>query len=244
MKLIIFLITHWYLGLFIQSVFLHRYAAHKNFTLNKFWERFFFVINFLVFGSSYMSPNAFGILHKTHHAYADTAEDPHSPLNTPGFFKNILQTRNNYYDIFIGKNKLKYYLEGDYPQWNKFDQFAHNWMVRIAWAFVYVFIYSFLVTAWWQYLFLPITIALGALQGGIVNWCGHKFGYRNYNTPDHSRNILPIDLIFMGEAYHNNHHKHPHKLNHAVKWFEFDPTYYCLRLLDFVGIIKIKKRTL
>ncbi|CAA9301254.1 MAG: Fatty acid desaturase; Delta-9 fatty acid desaturase, partial [uncultured Cytophagales bacterium] len=35
--IIAFFIAHWYLSLFCQTFFLHRYSAHKMFTMNKFW---------------------------------------------------------------------------------------------------------------------------------------------------------------------------------------------------------------
>ncbi|MCS6833869.1 MAG: acyl-CoA desaturase, partial [Flammeovirgaceae bacterium] len=43
MAVLIFLVTHWYLSLFSQTFFLHRYAAHALFKMNKFWERFFYL---------------------------------------------------------------------------------------------------------------------------------------------------------------------------------------------------------
>ena len=43
MIIFVFLILHWYLSLFGQTFFLHRYSAHKMFTMNKFWEKFFYI---------------------------------------------------------------------------------------------------------------------------------------------------------------------------------------------------------
>jgi len=50
--------------------------------------------------------------------------------------------------------------------------------------------------------------------------------------------------LFWGESYHNNHHKHPWKLNHAYNWYEFDLGYYFIRLLSTLRIVRIKKRAL
>ncbi|MFN7793515.1 MAG: acyl-CoA desaturase, partial [Cyclobacteriaceae bacterium] len=41
---LIFFVAHWYLSLFFQTFFLHRYASHKAFTMNKFTEKVFFVL--------------------------------------------------------------------------------------------------------------------------------------------------------------------------------------------------------
>ncbi|MEN9522985.1 MAG: hypothetical protein RL065_1362, partial [Bacteroidota bacterium] len=43
--IIIFFIAHWYLSLFTQSFFHHRYSAHGMFTMNKGWEKFFIVLS-------------------------------------------------------------------------------------------------------------------------------------------------------------------------------------------------------
>ena len=45
----------------------------------------------------------------------------------------------------------------------------------------------------------------GAVNGAIVNWCGHKYGYQLDNH-DHSKS-LPLDFLLMGELMKNNHHK-------------------------------------
>jgi len=88
---------------------------------------------------------------------------------------------------------------------------------------------------------LPFTIAIGSVQGAAVNWWAHKFGYENYKLDNTSKNILPVDVLFWGEAYHNNHHKNPSRPNNAVKWFEFDSAYFVMRVMHKLHIIRIKK---
>ena len=43
MAIAVFFLGHWFLSLFSQTFFLHRYVAHKMFTMSKFWERFFYI---------------------------------------------------------------------------------------------------------------------------------------------------------------------------------------------------------
>ena len=83
---------------------------------------------------------------------------------------------------------------------------------------------------------------MGPIQGAVVNWCGHKYGYSNYDNEDHSKNSLPLDFLMLGELFQNNHHKHPNSPNFAKKWFEFDPSYPVIRFLNAVGIIKLRKQ--
>jgi stearoyl-CoA desaturase (delta-9 desaturase) len=91
----------------------------------------------------------------------------------------------------------------------------------------------------WWFLLLPIHFIMGPLQGAIVNWCGHKYGYSNYENGDHSKNSTPFGVLLMGELFQNNHHYDKDNANFARKWFEFDSTYVIMRGLNKLGIIKL-----
>ena len=60
---------------------------------------------------------------------------------------------------------------------------------------------------------------MGPLHGAIVNWCGHKYGYANFDNQDKSKNTTPVDFLMLGELFQNNHHKFPNSPNFAKKWF-------------------------
>ena len=81
------LIAHWYLSLFFQTFFLHRYASHKLYTMSLTWEKIFYIFTFITQGSSFLNPAAYAIMHRKHHVYADTLQDPHSPkyIKVPWF---------------------------------------------------------------------------------------------------------------------------------------------------------------
>jgi stearoyl-CoA desaturase (delta-9 desaturase) len=79
------------------------------------------------------------------------------------------------------------------------------------------------------------------LQGGLINWYAHKIGYKNFYIHNSSTNILPFDFIFLGEGHHNNHHKYQSRNNFGKQWFEIDITYNLILVLDYIGIIQMKK---
>lgn len=240
MAIFILLIIQWYTSLFFQSVFHHRYAAHGMFTMSRGWEKIFYVGCFLTQGSSYISAYTYGLMHRMHHAHTDTEHDPHSPHYSTNVFMMMWDTRNVYHGLYSGAIEPDARFTKGLPNWVKFDKLVHNWVMRVTWSIVYIIIFAMLATAWWQFLFLPISFAMGAIQGVSVNWWAHKFGYENYKMSNTSKNILPIDFIFWGEAYHNNHHKHPGKPNNAHKWFEFDFGYAAMKTLHKLGVIKLK----
>lgn len=205
-------------------------------------EKCFFVACFITQGSSYISAYAYGIMHRMHHVYTDTKQDPHSPVNSSNVFKMMWDTKINYNHVFFEEIDIADKYRNNLPRWQAFDKFAHNWITRFAWIAVYVTFWVIFADAWWQWIFLPMTIIIGSLQGAVVNYFSHIVGYRNYEVKNTSTNLLPFfDIFFWGEAYHNNHHKFAGRPNHAIRWFEFDPLYAVMRGMDFVGMIKLKK---
>ena len=69
-----------------------------------------------------------------------------------------------------------------------------------------------------------------------VNSVTHVWGYRNYATPDVSRNNAWIGLIAAGEGWHNNHHADSRSARHGHEWWEFDVTWMIIRLLMLLGL--------
>ena len=241
--IITFFIAHWYLSLFFQTFFLHRYASHKAFTMSKTWEKIFFVLTWIFQGSNYLSAYGYGIMHRMHHAYADTPNDPHSPKYDESLFKMMWKTKTIYSAITSKKMIVDERFTKDVPEWTAFDSFARSWVSRLMWGAIYVAIYWQFATVWWLWLLLPLQFLMSPIHGAIINWFAHKYGYRNFEVGDTSRNFLPVDFLMMGESYHNNHHKHGNRANFGgFRWHEIDPTYQVIKLLNFVRIIKLNNQ--
>jgi len=238
--IILFLIIHHFLALFTQTFFHHRYSAHKMFDMSRSWEKVFFIFSFITQGSSYLSPYAYGILHRMHHAYADTDNDPHSPKYDHNLFAMMWRTKVIYNDIFYEKAELEERFKKGVPTWFSFEKFANNWAVRLSWIVFYTVFYIFFASEWWMYLFLPMHYVMGPLHGAVINWFAHKYGYVNFKLDDTSKNFLPVDFLMLGESYHNNHHKYKGRPNFGIRWFEFDPVYPIIKLFDKLRIIQLK----
>jgi stearoyl-CoA desaturase (delta-9 desaturase) len=111
-----------------------------------------------------------------------------------------------------------------------------------------------------RYLYVPMQIALAVLLfalGGwswvvwgifarlvftyhatwLVNSAAHAFGYRTYRTPDRSVNSWFVALISWGEGWHNNHHAFPFSARHGLRWFEFDPTWWTIKLMAAMKLV-------
>ena len=242
MILVFLFIIHWYVSLFFQTFLNHRYAAHSQFTMSPFWEKTFFLLSWLINGSSYLSPRAYGIMHRMHHAYADTEKDPHSPKYSKNLFTMMWDTRKVYSKVFSAQEPIEERFTKGVPDWPALDRIAENWWVRLLWGALYTVGFIVLHDAWWQFLLLPVVFVMGPTHGAIINWFAHRIGYRNFEVKDTSKNIMPVDIFMMGEGYHNNHHKHPSRANFGHRWHEVDPVYLIMRLFHFLGIIQLKER--
>jgi stearoyl-CoA desaturase (delta-9 desaturase) len=243
MIILIFLLAHWYLSLFGQTFFLHRYAAHKMFTMKPWVEKFFYIFTWFTQGASYLNPRAYAILHRMHHAFSDTEKDPHSPIFFKEVFSMMWRTKAVYEGVKNKTLQVDPRFDKNYPAWDSFDRFADAWPTRIFFGVAYTAFYVAFATHWWMFLLLPIHYLIGPVHGAIVNWAGHKYGYRNYDEKDHSRNTLFIDFLMMGELFQNNHHRHGARANFANKWFEIDPAYPIVLLLHKLRVIRLVKES-
>ena len=76
---------------------------------------------------------------------------------------------------------------------------------------------------------------------GVINGVGHYFGYRNFETQDASRNIIPLGILIGGEEFHNNHHAYSYSAKLANKWWELDMGWVYIRLLEICGLASVKR---
>jgi stearoyl-CoA desaturase (delta-9 desaturase) len=242
MAVVIFFFSIWYLSLFCQTFFHHRYASHQAFTMSKGWEKFFYVLSFITQGSSYLSPRAYALMHRMHHAYTDTDKDPHSP----SYSKNVFDMMWKTYVIYAGISNRTTVVEAKFsknvPDWPAFDKFAGSMWPRIFWSLCYFTFFWFFATAWWQWLLLPPLLLMAPVHGAIINWYAHKYGYESHEQSNTSKNLLPVDFLMLGESYHNNHHKYPSSINFGRKWHEIDPIYPVIRVFGALRIVQLPKR--
>lgn len=240
--ILIFFFSHWFLSLFFHTFFLHRYASHQMYTTSKTGERLIYFLTWFAQGSSYLVPRAYGVMHRMHHEYSDTEEDPHSPH----FFKDIwhmmMHTARIYSNFNTGKSLPDPKFTKEYlPVWKKMDSFGHHMATRLTFAALYVTVYIIFAPSLWWFLLLPIHFLMGPIQGAIVNWCGHKYGYSNFKNGDHSKNSTPWGIFLMGELFQNNHHYDKDSPNFAKKWFEFDLSYGIMVVLHKMKLIRLKR---
>jgi stearoyl-CoA desaturase (delta-9 desaturase) len=236
--LLLFFVAHWQASVFLQSFFLHRYCAHRQFSMSGRWERFFHFLTWAVQGPSYLTPRAYAVMHRMHHAYSDTPRDPHSPIVQKNVLAMALRMKAIYEGIKERRIAVSPRFEGGYPEWPLLDDSTSSRLLTVAWCAGYTLVYVLLAPHAWLFVLLPFHWFMGPVHGTIVNYMGHRVGYRNFATRDGSRNTLVVDVLTMGELFQNNHHAFASSPNFAARAFEVDPGYLVIKVLAWAGVIR------
>jgi stearoyl-CoA desaturase (Delta-9 desaturase) len=214
-------------GVIGNGVAAHRYFAHGQFTVAKpvHW-----LLGILTSLAGVGAANQWAIQHKTHHLYADTEHDPHSPTN--GFWHTMYG-----WTLPNGGNS-KTYLQ---------HKFAKRLAVKHARDPSYVFFEKYHYTLIYGFCILLLTIdpvlvliyaaayALDFIRLGLVNWFCHRSGYRNFETKDHSTNNVWLGWLGMGFGWHNNHHANPGRMILTHRWWEIDVEGYIAWMLSLTA---------
>lgn len=226
------------LRMFAITGFYHRYFAHKAFRTSRPVQFLFAVMGA---AAVQRGPLWWAAHHRHHHAHADDPDDVHSPhrrgfwWSHTGWFlcRANFRTRAELvrewlvfpelrfldrYDglvpllLALGLFGLGEWLAWQVPDWHT------NGPQLLVWGFVIS------------------TIALYHATYA-VNSLAHVWGWRRYATRDDSRNNAFLALLTLGEGWHNNHHHYPAAARQGFYWWEFDPTWYLLRLMASLGLV-------
>lgn len=216
------------------TIFLHRCQAHRALELHAIPSHFFRLWLWLTTGQV---TKEWAAVHRKHHAKCETEEDPHSPV-TRGIKKVLFEGAELYRAESKNLETIQKYGHGTPDDW-----IERNLYTRFSWQGVaLMLIIDFLlfgvigVTVWAvQMLWIPVTAA------GIINGIGHYWGYRNYECNDAATNIVPWGILIGGEELHNNHHTFGTSAKLSSKWYEFDIGWGYIRILETIGLAKVKK---
>jgi len=197
------------------TIFLHRSQAHRALDLHPAVAMFFRAWLWLTTG---MQTKEWVSIHRKHHAKCETPEDPHSP-QTRGLKTVLWSGAELYMAEAENKETLERYGHGTPDDWVERKVFS-----RYVWQGCGIMLGANLV------LFGAAGLAVWAVQmiwipfhaAGVINGIGHFWGYRNYDVPDASTNIVPWGIWIGGEELHNNHHTYPTSAKLSSKWYEFD----------------------
>jgi stearoyl-CoA desaturase (delta-9 desaturase) len=216
--------------LFFITAGYHRYFAHRSYKLNRFWQ---FVMAFGGSTAAQKGPLWWAGYHREHHSYSDTDADIHSPRK--GFWWSHVG--------WILCDKYKATPDDRITDFAKFGEL--RFLNRRDWFGPWVLgLVSFLIGGWSGLVigFFLSTIVVWHCTF-LVNSVAHRWGHRYYETGDTSRNNWFIAILTLGEGWHNNHHRYQASARQGYRaWWQWDPTYYVLKVLSWIGIVKDLKQ--
>jgi stearoyl-CoA desaturase (delta-9 desaturase) len=203
----------------------HRYFAHRTYKTSRVGQ---FLIALLAQSSAQQGAIWWAAVHRQHHRYSDTELDPHSPVQG-GFWHAHVgwifteHRRRPSYDTVADLTR--------YPElmWLDRNKYATAILLGVAvWFF-----------AGWSGL------VVGFLWSTVLCWHGtftinslaHVHGSQRYQTGDDSRNNWWLAVITCGEGWHNNHHAYQSATRQGFRWYEWDLTYYVLKVASWLGLV-------
>ncbi len=227
------------LRMFGITAFYHRYFSHRSFRVGRGMQ---FVGALLGASATQRGPLWWAAHHRKHHRFSDTIDDAHSPVAHSFWWSHvgwIMSERHHPTDLKQVPDLAKY------PEL--------RWLDKNDTAVPLMLLGFCLLLGWALQVWAP-SLGTDALQMGVwgfsisttvlfhgtasINSLAHLFGRRVWPTKDKSKNSFLLALITLGEGWHNNHHWAPGTARMGFRWWEIDMSYYGLRLLSLVGLVR------
>jgi stearoyl-CoA desaturase (delta-9 desaturase) len=216
----------YWLRMFGVTAGYHRYFSHRSYATGRVFQ---FILALIAQSSAQRSVLWWAAKHRHHHLYSDTVRDVHSPRHTGFLYSHvgwIFARRHDATDL------------GRVADFARYPELA--WLQRFEILPAFILAIACLLIAGWPGLVVGFFWSTVLVYHGtfMINSLAHVRGSRRYVTGDDSRNNPLLALITMGEGWHNNHHACPSSARQGFRWWEVDMTYYLLRLLALVGIVR------
>jgi stearoyl-CoA desaturase (delta-9 desaturase) len=199
----------------------HRCLTHNSYKTHPLLTKILSLLGCLA-GTG--SPLAWVAIHINHHIKSDKTGDPHSPLHKG--LKIFTLSYENEVDTST-KWRMRSLVTDPY------HQFLHRYyfLIIASWSFI-----LYLVGGMYLVIFFHLApAALTGFMSNVVNYVGHQpnwlGGSRRYKLSDQSTNNWLWAIPSWGEAWHNNHHRHPRNFSCGEKWWEIDISALVIRLI-------------
>jgi fatty-acid desaturase len=207
----------------------HRLLTHRSLVVAKPVEYALTLIGILALQGG---PIEWVAQHRAHHANTDRDGDPHdSHRGMPwAHFEWLFRTNK---DRVTPQERARWApdLIKD-PFYRLADKY--NLLITIALGLVLLALGGWSWVVWGVFARLVFTYHCTWL----VNSASHAVGYQSFRTGDRSTNNWWVAILTFGEGWHNNHHAFPFSARHGMRWFEFDPTYWTIKLMSWLQVAR------
>jgi sn-1 stearoyl-lipid 9-desaturase len=207
----------------------HRLLTHRSLALWKPAEYAVALIGTLALQGA---PIEWVATHRAHHAHSDAEGDPHdSHRGMPWAHVEWLYRSNKYRVPHDERPRWVPDLLKD-PFYVFLDR--NHVLAQVVLGLILLAIGGWSWVIWGIFARLVFTYHCTWL----VNSASHAVGYQTFRTGDRSTNNWFVAIIAFGEGWHNNHHAFPFSARHGLRWFEFDPTFWMIRVLGWIRLAR------
>lgn len=203
----------------------HRYFAHRAYKTSRVVQC---LLAFLAQTSAQRGALWWAAKHRRHHRHSDTERDVHSPRQHGFLYAHVGW-------IFTPQRDATDY--GAIADFARYPELV--WLDRHPYLPAAVLAALTWLIAGWPGLVVGFCWSTVLLWHATftINSLAHVTGRRRYVTGDDSRNNWFLAIITLGEGWHNNHHAYQSSVRQGFRWWEYDPTFYALKVLSWFGIV-------
>lgn len=216
------------------TLYLHRDQAHRAIDLHPLLRHFF---RFWIWCTSGMLTREWVAVHRKHHAFCETADDPHSP-QIHGLKKIMLEGAELYRAEKDNPETIEKFGKGAPDDWlerNVYLRVPYGGIILMIGADLLLFGVPGITIIAIQMAAMPVFAA------GVINGLGHHTGYRNFECDDAATNILPWGVLIGGEELHNNHHAFPTSARFSLRKWEFDIGWLYITVLKHLRLARVNR---
>ena len=213
----------------------HRLFAHRAFKAHPV----------VVFLNLFFGAGAFGGSamvwasdHRNHHRFTDTFRDPYNIKEGfwhahMGWFLFHRHPRDFSNIKDLASNRMTQHQHDHYTLW------------AIASGIAMPLLLGYLLGSFWGAFFLGVCGRLFFIHQSIflINSACHMFGKATYSLDNSARDSFLMAIFTHGEGYHSFHHRFPSDYRNGVRWYQWDPTKWLVRLLNFIGLTSGLQKT-
>ena len=176
-------------------------------------------------------------VHRKHHAKCETEADPHSP-QIWGIWRVLCGGVGLYRKATMDRETLEVYGRGTPDDWierNLYSRYTVLGLGVLGVIDVVLFGLPGLAIYVAQLLWIPFWAA------GVINGIGHYLGYRNFETQDASRNIIPLGVSDRRRRVAQQPPRLRYSAKLCNKWCEFDIGWMYIRILQTLGLAQVRR---
>jgi stearoyl-CoA desaturase (delta-9 desaturase) len=201
----------------------HRYFSHRTYKTSRVFQ---FLLAFLAMTSSQKGVLWWASNHRTHHKLSDKDGDPHDSRR--GFWYSHVGWLYDY------REATDYGKVRDLARYPELVFLNEYWVIPPIALGVGVYL-----LLGWSGLLIGFFLSTAILWHGTftINSLSHMLGKPRYDAGDDSKNNWFLAIVTMGEGWHNNHHHFMGSTRQGFYWWEYDVTYYILRIFQAVGLV-------